>query len=377
MRPGRRAGRPSPAVGGALRSPPLLLLGVLALLLGGCASQAPVYSHFDPFAGSPPEKLPLWPQPPAQPRLQFAGVLRGETNFVLEKSDDVKSGMTRAFAWLAGIGEENDGPLLLQRPQNGVVDGRGRIVVTDVGLPAVVVFDRTEKKFQIWPHSTENGAPFLTPVGIALGPDDTFLVTDADQERVIRLSADGKPLGSFGQEVLQRPTGIARSAERGLIYVADTDADNIKVFNDAGELVDLIAWRGKEAGTLNAPTFLALSENGIYVTDTFNARIQLFDYDGRLINHFGRRGEFVGNFSRPKGVATDDRGHIFVVESYFDHLLIFNPAGQLLLPINGSGVPEDRFSLPSGVWIDGDGMIYVADTFRGRVVMYKMLEFNS
>src|SRR6185369_14087582 len=99
----------------------------------------------------------------------------------------------------------------------------------------------------------------------------------AELGRVFRLAADGTPVGEFGKEALQRPTGIVRDAQRGRVYVADTRAHDIKVFDDDGRLLDTWGSRGDRTGELNYPTHMALSNNTLIVCDTLNARIQAFD----------------------------------------------------------------------------------------------------
>ena len=76
---------------------------------------------------------------------------------------------------------------------------------------------------------------------------------------------------------------------------------------------------------------------------------------------------------RPKGVAVDDEGNIYVVESYNDHLLVYTEKGEFLLPIRGSESDIGQLYLPSGVWIDHNNRVYVADTFKRRVVVFQVL----
>ena len=69
----------------------------------------------------------------------------------------------------------------------------------------------------------------------------------------------------------------------------------------------------------------------------------------------------------------DGHGHIYVVESYYDHLLVFSDGGELLLAIGGSGSGIGEFYLPAGVWTDHRNRIYVADAFNGRIMIFQLL----
>ncbi len=351
-----------------LRNPLLLLLTSL-MLLSGCAETKYVM-RFDPEQRVSSTAV-TWPAAPETARYRYVGELIGEQNFVSEAGDARSKGM-KLLAWLVGLFEADEEPTVLKRPQSGTVDAEGRIYVTDVGNHAVFVFDQTAGKLLVWNRAQENRR-FVTPIGIAIGAGGQILVADAELGRVFRLDRDGKPLGSFGQDVLTRPTGLARDARRGRIYVADTHAHDVKVFDDDGRLLETIGHRGEGEGELNFPTHLAFAADKLYVTDGMNARVQIYDTQGKVIGALGRRGLFIGNFTRPKGVTVDVSGNIYVVESFYDNLLVFNSAGSFLMPIGGTGREVGQFYLPAGVWSDPRGRIYVADMFNGRIVVFQFL----
>jgi len=215
---------------------------------------------------------------------------------------------------------------------------------------------------------------FVAPVGIALGPDREILVADAELGFVARLDERGNTLAAIGKGVLRRPTGLAYDPLGGRIYVADTHAHDVKVFDAAGGLVATLGRRGSGDGEFNFPTHLAFARGELYVTDTLNNRIQVFSADGATLRgRFGARGLYVGNMVRPKGVAADSEGNVYVVESYYDHLLVFDKHGAFLMAIGGLGQETGRFYLPAGVWVDSRNRVFVADMFNGRIVIFQLL----
>lgn len=362
----------------AKRALPLLLAA--ALLLSGCAETRYVM-RLDPVAeaasssaspSAPQSAERVWPGPPETPRFRYAGQLIGEENFVPDESGDKRGIGEKFLRWLVGLIGNTEEKIELKRPQSGMVDGQGRVYVTDVSNHAVFVFDQVAGKLLVWTEAQEY-RNFVTPIGIAEGANGQILVADAELGRVFRLDRDGKPLGSFGKDILNRPTGLARDAQRGRIYVADTHAHDIKVFDDDGRLIDVIGQRGEEEGSLNFPTHLAFAGDKLYVTDGMNARVQIYDSDGKSSGGFGRRGLYVGNMTRPKGITVDTAGNIYVVESFYDNLLVFNSKGNFLMPIGGTGKEIGQFYLPSGVWSDRQDRIYVADMFNGRIVIFQFL----
>lgn len=350
------------------RNPIRLLFFFSILGLISCA-QTPVQMNYF-INENLQQSAPLWPDLPEVPRYRYAGQLLGDKNFTEAESHE-PGVFIRALQWVAGLDDNKSDEHSLVRPQSGMVAGN-RTYVTDVGRGAVFVFDSLVAELQIW-GLADMGVGFVSPIGITQGPDQTVLVSDSELKRVVRLSSDGIPLGSFGTGQLSRPTGIARDEASGRVYVVDTHAHDIKVFDDSGYLLNTIGKSGIAEGEFNSPTHITISNNRLYVSDTLNARIQVLSLEGELISAFGKRGLYLGNMTRPKGVAIGIDGNIHVIESYHDHLLVFNEAGDFLLPISGSGNDIGQFYLPAGAWSDAQGRIYVADMYNGRVIIFQYL----
>jgi DNA-binding beta-propeller fold protein YncE len=341
----------------------------LTLLLQACAV-APKVMVYHPD-GEAPESLLVWPAVPEAARFEYAGMLLGEANFTTVKGSG-DGAATRLLRWIAGLGRGKLVVRQLIRPQSGVVDDAGRILVTDAGRQAVLVFDEMQAKLEVWEDAGE-GASFQSPVGIAVRSDGRILVADAELGHVIVLAGDGTPVGSIGKGILQRPTGLSVNPADGEVYVSDTGAHDIKVFGSDGPWLRTIGWHGTAAGAFNGPTHLRFDGDHLYVTDTFNARIQILKANGEPAAVMGERGLYVGNLVRPKGVTTDRDGNVYVIESYYDHLLVFDADGKLLLPIGGTGREIGQFFLPAGIWSDNADRIFVADMFNGRVVIFRYL----
>ncbi len=315
----------------------------------------------------------VWPSEPEMPRYKYIGQLTGENNFYKKPEED--GVFMRFVKWFVGIDSQPSQKVVLQRPQTGFVDEkRKRIYVTDISRQAVFVFDDKLGELNIWEKAdSEDGSNFLAPIGIVPGKDGEVYVADAELGVVVRLDSNGIPLGQFGRGLLKRPTGLARDARFGRIYVSDTHAHNIKIFDDSGELLSVIGQRGVRSGEFNFPTFISYYKGQLYVTDSMNARIQIFDKDGDFVSKFGKRSLNIGDLLRPKGISVDDQGLIYVVESYYDYLLVYNNSGEFLLPVGGTGSGIGQFYLPAGVWSDSQDRIYVADMFNGRIVVLQYL----
>jgi sugar lactone lactonase YvrE len=351
-----------------LRAPVSLLFA--AALACGCAGDSGTAAMRYGIEDAPEGKRLLWPQPPEVPRYLFSGQLTGEANFVRDGGGDSRVGSF--FRWLAGVMSGDEQPVVLQRPQSGMVDESGRVLVTDVSRQAVFVFDEPAGRLQVWERADARQG-FVAPSGIAAAPDGGVWVADAQLALVAHLDREGNPLQPVGKGILRRPTGVAWDAASRRLFVADAYAHEIKVFDVAGNLIETIGRRGDGPGEFNYPSHVALAGDDLYVTDTMNSRVQVISLTGGAPRIFGERGLYIGNLVRPKGVAVDSEGNIYIVESYYDHLLVFNRKGQFLMPIGGMGYATGKFYLPAGVWVDSRNRIFIADMFNGRVTVFQFL----
>jgi len=112
------------------------------------------------------------------------------------------------------------------------------------------------------------------------------------------------------------------------------------------------------------------------VTDSLNFRVQVFSKAGEPLAQVGGLGQVLGRFSKPKGVAVDDGGRMYVVDSIFDVVQMFDDSGRLLMHFGGSGSRPGQFWLPAGIAVAGNN-IYVADTQNRRVQVFRLLNADA
>ena len=306
--------------------------------------------------------LPVWPPAPAKARIEFVKAFSRAEDLGIAKGF-----FARFKDFIFGEVESR-----IVRPM-AVVSGGGVIYVADPGAKGVHRFDTTGGDYAL--IAGPNSEPLPSPVGLARGAGGAVYVTDSKLAQVFVIRPGAKeavplPLA----ENLKQPTGIAFDAASDRLYVADTTAHRVAVFDHNGTLVGQIGQRGVGDGEFNFPSYLWLTPQGrLHVTDSLNFRIQTFDIrgqQGRFIASFGRQGDSTGEAARPKGVATDRYGHVYIVDALFHVFQIFDEMGQLLLPVGELGHERGEFWLPTGIFIDSEGdsdMIYIADSYNRRV----------
>jgi len=125
------------------------------------------------------------------------------------------------------------------------------------------------------------------PGDIALGENDSIYVVLPRQGRIEKYSLEGNKVLEFGKPGLGEgeflvstsdglsygPEGIAVDRDRGLVYVSDTEAHRIQVFNYKGEFICSFGTFGVEQGFFH-PSGLCLDDEGfLWLVDSSNHRV--------------------------------------------------------------------------------------------------------
>ena len=245
-----------------------------------------------------------------------------------------------------------------------------QVAVADPGLGVIHLFDTGRKRYRR--INEAGGLQLVSPVGIALAKNRIY-IADSVLGAVFVLDGHDKLLMTLGE--LERPTGLAFHQQRQQLYVVDTAAHQVKIFDRSGEKISVIGGRGSGNGQFNYPSHLALANGSLFVNDTMNFRIQTFALDGKYISTFGKHGDGSGSFTQPKGIAVDPDGHIYVADAMANQVQIFDPQGLFLLGFGGPGSDEGAFHMPAGLTMSND-LVYVADSFNQRVQVFRYLREN-
>lgn len=187
---------------------------------------------------------------------------------------------------------------------------------------------------------------------------------------ILKFSADGKLLASWGQGMFVFPHGAAVDRE-GNLWVTDArggDGKGHQVFKFSPEgKVLMTLGRAGVSGSgpelFDQPTDVVVSAAGeIFVTDSHrngrNNRVVKFARDGRFVKEWGRKGSGPGELSEPHTIAIDSRGRLFVGDRENNRIVIFDQDGAVI-------DHWYQFGRPSGIAITRDDTIYVTDSESG------------
>jgi sugar lactone lactonase YvrE len=329
-----------------------LLLGLLA------AAFLPACAPVSALTRNPEGARIQWPPEPFPATIEW---VKSIGNY---RDAGITPGFWKKVADFLAGGEE----VGIGRPYGVFFDQQRRLLIADPGFAVVQVMDLGKNKYFILGAGL--GKPFQTPIGVTEDDGGNLYITDSAGGAVYRCRLQDRSLSLFAR--LKRPTGIAFNRRNHLLYVTDTLADQVVVFDLDGRERLRIGRRGEKRGRFNYPTDLFIDTQGtLFLTDPLNARVQSFTADGAFLQAFGQPGDFPGAFAKPKGIAVDSEGNIYVCDSLLDTVHVFDSAGTFLFDFGSRGSRPGEFWMPSGIYIDGSDRIYVSDTYNRRIQIFQ------
>lgn len=225
-------------------------------------------------------------------------------------------------------------------------------------------------------------ARFGDPFAVVVDARGTVFVADAgDTGSIRKIDLDGDVTtlpGSF-----DTPSGLALDAG-GNLFVADTGANMIRKISSAGVVTTLAGdgaagYRDGLAATarFNGPIGVAADDKGnVYVADSYNDRIRIITPDGRVRTLAGQDAPGFADgqgsaaaFDTPTGIALDRHGVLLVADAGNNAIRKVEKDGRVSTLARTD--PNDSAGLLQGIiglvptW---DGFVYVASYRRGRIV---------
>ena len=298
-----------------------------------------------PAAAAPAEPMEIpdftkivFPPEPAVPRVRYLDYFA--TSLPEMAAPEKKKEKARWMDRLAGVDPSADDNKRQKKPRYALfapygvaVDSKGLLYIADTKVGAIFIFNTETDEVQLIKNGAD--AQFKVLLGLAMDDSDHLFAADGGRHEILEFDAQHKYVGAFGYSDLRGPCGLAIDKENRFLYVADTELDQVVVFDaDTHAVLRKFGTTGKkhtltDPGNFSKPTNVAVDKDGdVFVADTLNDRIEVFDADGNFIRAFGQNGDATGNFARPKGITVDSDGHVWVADAMLNRLQIFSPRAR-------------------------------------------------
>ncbi len=239
-------------------------------------------------------------------------------------------------------------------------------------------------------------ARFNAPFGLAVTKDGGSYVSDANNDRIRFVAADGTTStvagsgtagyldGAASTAQFNNPTRLAIGAQ-GVLYIADSVNNRIRKLS--GTTVSTVAGSGTTGFLDGAPTSaqfnnpfgLVYNSGVLYVADSGNHRIRTIAPDGTVgtlagSSTVGNTDGTLGNatFSSPRGLCQASDGTLYVVDTYNNNIRRIVNGKVDTLAGGGPGADDGiglaaGFNQPRDCTVDPAGNIYVTDTYDNRL----------
>jgi DNA-binding beta-propeller fold protein YncE len=238
-----------------------------------------------------------------------------------------------------------------------------------------------------------NPTGLLRPNGVAVAPDGSLYVMDRGNYRVVHLATTGQVFNTFGQ--LGIGPGDIYSGwdidldEAGNIYIcnqvraeegASQDRDGVEVFSSDGRFLHTLGEQSYayDAEFVNAPYGLDIDNQGrVYVADFDADAVRIFSAQGELLAHLSGESN---QFRNPIDVAVDDqRQLLYIADPYHSQMhqfsLSLTESGPLTathrLSIGSYGREAGQFAYLQNLAVDDQsGQVYVSDMANHRIQVF-------
>jgi DNA-binding beta-propeller fold protein YncE len=92
----------------------------------------------------------------------------------------------------------------------------------------------------------------------------------------------------------------------------------------------------------------------------------------RKMTGFGEPGSLPGKFNVAAGIATDDRGYIYVADTLRSVVMVFDNAFNFQIEFSQRGLSPDSLIAPKALSVDTNGRVYVSQARRRGVSVFKV-----
>lgn len=249
----------------------------------------------------------------------------------------------------------------LWSPGRLAIDGNGTLYVVDSYKNRIVMFDRSGN------YQASMVAPQVSAVAAAA---DGTLYVGSHASYSVAIIRNGRIAGYLGKgaDEFKSVRDIAVDSATGIIYVADTAGNVVRIFSASGSDMGSL-------GGVHLPVSIEISGSEIFVLDTPQltrnmpmttaSRIAVFDRGLNLLRSIDEYGA-EASLIRPTDIAVGD-GIIYVTDAALKTVAAYDSYGTYLGEIPGA---QGAVNLPVSIGLSSDGIMYVSSSETHSVKVF-------
>jgi DNA-binding beta-propeller fold protein YncE len=218
-----------------------------------------------------------------------------------------------------------------QGPEGIAIDLRGEILVTDAGARAVLKLSPTGKVLM---RVDGAGADFEDLGHVAVDSAGNIYVAEAARNLIQKFSPAGEQIAVWkkakgaGPDEWNNPETIAVRPDNTVV-VEDWGNHRVVVLSPLGKALFAFGEAGSGPGQFRSSAGLAVDRQGdIYVADDKLHRVQKFDASGRLLSIYSNDGSVRLFTEGPGAIAVDEKGNLYAPDGLT--ILKLSPQGGVL-----------------------------------------------
>lgn len=244
----------------------------------------------------------------------------------------------QGITWVRSIYGWGEGPdEQLQQPASVAIDGDGEILVPSIAGTSQIYRFGSDGTFNDSFFGSEGDGRVLYPTGVAVGPDDSIYVVQGTRGNILKLSPDGTE--TLLQIDVEEPTSVAVTEDRIIVG----SKAGFAILDLAGNPIEIVGSEGFDDGQFDTVSGIAVDEDGnIFVVDTYNNRISKYDPNGERLwivttgnpaNQSANTGaasmvvetDAPAAMQTPGAAVIDGSGRLVVIDMLDFSLVVFDP----------------------------------------------------